>query len=214
MELPKYPRLETNIVEVEMDSDARSIVDLKSIDEQIKILFLAASPMDAGQINTGSESRFKDLLKYFDEENRFTFAEEHGISSEQFQNFLVTKDPHIVHYGGHGETEGIVLEDEDLEGDVLAAILENSDNTQIVVLNACYSLEIAKEVARHIPFVIGTQDAIDDSTATAFARGFYTGLVAGKSVDKAFKNGLINIRRKKLPDEDVLVLVKGIQNLS
>lgn len=211
-EIREYPRLETNIIEVEMAANARNEIDLNSLDEKIKILFLAATPMDAGQINPGSESRFKDLIRYFDEENKFTFTEEHGVSSEQFQNFLVSQEPHIVHYGGHGETEGIVLEDEDLDGDVLAAILENSDNTQIVVLNACYSLEIAKEVAKHIPYVIGTQDAIDDSAATAFARGFYTGLVSGRSVEKAFKNGLISIKRKKLPDADVLVLVKGIKS--
>ena len=193
----------------QVDIDEWSIMERFAKDNQ--------SPQIQQQIITaitgkGAFSRFKDLIRYFDEENKFTFTEEHGVTSEQFQNFLVSQEPHIVHYGGHGETEGIVLEDEDLEGDVLAAILENSDNTQIVVLNACYSLEIAKEVAKHIPYVIGTQDAIDDSAATAFARGFYTGLVSGRSVEKAFKNGLISIKRKKLPDADVLVLVKGIKN--
>ena len=58
--------------------------------------------------------------------------------------------------------------------------------------------------------MIGTQDKIDDRTAIAFAKGFYIGIVAGISIEKAFKSGLIAIEDEKLPDADVLVLVKGV----
>lgn len=208
-----YPREESNIIEVPMGKYARAFIDFTKKDGQTKILFLSATPKDVGQINTGKESRFKDLIRYFDDEKRFDFNEEHGISTEQFQNFLVMEDPHIVHYGGHGEVEGIILEDQDLKADVLVEMLGNSENVQCVVLNACYSLPIAKEVAKYIPFVIGTQDAFDDRSAIAFSRGFYMGIVAGKSIEKAFKNGITSIKREKLPDADVPILVKGIQNI-
>ncbi len=193
-----------SIVEIQMETNARTFIPFKDIEEPVKILFLAA-----GKLNTGKESRFKDLIKYFDEEKRFLFKEQHGITPEDFQNFLMFEDPHILHYGGHGHQEGIVLEGEDLAASVLADILALSEKTQCVILNACNTLPIAEAIAKHIPYVIATQDRIDDNAAIAFARGFYMAIVAGKTIETAFKNGIIAIQRKKLPDADVPVLVKG-----
>ena len=195
---------------VEMVKNARNFTPFKKIEEQIKLLFFSATPRNAGQLNTGLESRFKDIFREFDRKERFKILEEHGISSEKFRNYLIYEDPHILHFGGHGQTEGIALEGRNLEAKVLVDLLGLSENTQCVVLNACNSLEIAKAVAQHIPYVIGTQDKIDDRTAIAFAKGFYIGIVAGISIEKAFKSGLIAIEDEKLPDADVLVLVKGV----
>ncbi|MBL7816242.1 MAG: CHAT domain-containing protein [Saprospiraceae bacterium] len=199
----------TKPIIVPMVSDARTFQSFKNIKETIKLLFLSATPMKAGKLNTGKESRFKDLFRYFDTEKRFILKEEHGITTEEFQNFVIYENPHIVHYGGHGKHEGIVLEDENLEADILSGILQLSENVQCVVLNACNSLAIAKELAQYIPYVIGTQHTIDDGTAIAFAKGFYMGIVSGKTIEQAFQLGLLAVKREKLPDADVLVLVKG-----
>lgn len=203
-----YPKLEQNIIEVDMVAGAR---EYQPIDQQarIKILMLSASPMDAGQLNTGKESRFKDLIQYFDEERKIDFREEHGLNGELFQNFLFTQDPHIIHFGGHGEKHGLVLEKENLDTDLLIEMVENTENLQLVVLNACYTLPMAQEVARCIPYVIGTQGALPDRTAIAFARGFYTGIAANKSIEASFKNGITAIKREKLPGADIPILVKG-----
>jgi CHAT domain len=201
----KTPR--PSIIEVPMQTNARLFIPFADIKEPIKILFLAA-----GKLNTGKESRFKDLIKYFDEEKRFDFKEQHGITPEDFQNFLIFEDPHIVHYGGHGHQEGIVLEGEDLAASVLADILALSEKTQCVILNACNTLPIAEAIAQYIPYVIATQAPIDDRAAIAFARGFYMGIVAGKTIETAFKNGILSIKREKLPDADVPILVKGVSN--
>jgi Effector-associated domain 11/CHAT domain len=200
----KKPTRQT-LITVEKDADARDFIPFKNIKTNIKILFLAA-----GTLNTGKESRFKDLIKYFDEEKRFDFKEQHGVTPEQFQNFLVMEDPHIVHYGGHGHQKGIVLEGNDLDAAVLTEILAFSENTQCVILNACNTQPIAEAIARHIPYVVATQDRIDDRAAIAFARGFYMGIVAGKTIETAFKNGVLSIKREKLPDADVPILVKGV----
>jgi hypothetical protein len=201
----KTPR--PSIIEVPMQTNTRLFIPFADIKEPIKILFLAA-----GKLNTGKESRFKDLIKYFDEEKRFDFKEQHGITPEDFQNFLIFEDPHIVHYGGHGHQEGIVLEGEDLAASVLADILALSEKTQCVILNACNTLPIAEAIAQYIPYVIATQAPIDDRAAIAFARGFYMGIVAGKTIETAFKNGILSIKREKLPDADVPILVKGVSN--
>ena len=207
----KLPRPEKRIIEQKMADNAKSFTPLEETKELIKLLFLAASPMNQGQLNTGSESRFKDLIKEFDEEKRIEFREEHGLTSQKFQNILFTADPHIVHYGGHGFKEGIFLEDKELDGDLLVRLLEDADNAQCVVLNACNTLEIAKKVAQYVPYVIATCDVIDDAVAIAFAKGFYVGIAAGKTVEKSFKHGIRIAESEGLENTDVLVLVKGIK---
>ena len=206
----KRPRPTKNIIEVEMMVTARTFIPFKD-PRPIKLLFLSATPMNQGQINTGNESRFKDKIKEFDEDRRIRFREEHGISTEKFADYLFTDDPHIVHYGGHGSREGIFLQDKELDAAVLIELLEDSDNTQCVVLNACDSLEIAKKVAQYIPYVVATCDKIEDEVAIAFARGFYVGIAGGKKVEQSFRHGLRTIKNAGLTGGDVLVLVKGVK---
>ena len=152
------------------------------------------------------------VREYNDLENRDIWVkvlEEHGVTIEAFKNFVLFENPNIVHYGGHGSTNGVVLEDRELSASILSGIFQLSDQTQCVLLNACRTLETAKILAQHIPYVIGTQDVINDRTAVAFARGFYMGLVANKTIEEAFKSGLLTVKMESLPDADVLVLVKG-----
>jgi hypothetical protein len=58
-----------------------------------------------------------------------------------------------------------------------------------VVLNACYSERQARAIARHIPYVVGMKQTIDDQVAIDFAIDFYDALAAGKSVEFAFRIG-------------------------
>lgn len=208
----KYLKEDANIIEIE--GNAPKFISFKKIKKRVKILFLTATPSHTTQINTGKESQFKKLFKLFDEERKFKLREEHGVNANDFMNHLLYEKPHILHYGGHGEVEGIVLEEENLEDEILIDILKISKKTQCVILNACYSVTIAKKVAEYVPYVIGTQGTIDDRTAIAFAKGFYMGIVADYSVEDAFELGLTKIKQKKLPDGDKPILVKGVKKKS
>lgn len=199
----------SNIIEI--IGRARDFIPFNEIEEKVKLLFISATPTSAGQLNVAKESRFKDLFRYFDKADIFELKEEHGVNADEFFNFLIDEKPHILHYGGHGEVEGIVLEGGELAGDVLRDVLKRLKNTQCVVLNACYSVSIAKQLAEYVPYVIGTQGPINDKTAIAFAKGFYMGIVAGDSIEDAFEFGLIKIRQKKLQGRDIPILVKGVQ---
>lgn len=199
----------TNIIEIE--GTAQDFIPFKDLQQKVKILFISATPNHTRKLNIGKESRFKDLFRYFDREDIFEWKEEHGVDADEFFNFLIDEKPHILHYGGHGEVEGIILEKENLEGHILRDLLKISKQTQCVVLNACYSVTIAKKVAECVPYVIGTQGPLNDKSAIAFAKGFYMGIVAGNSIEEAFELGLIKIRQKKLPDVDIPILVKGVR---
>jgi GTPase SAR1 family protein len=205
-----YPRQPESIISVPMEKDISSGQGWAIDPEQsINVLFTAATPTDAGQLNTGLESRLKDVIKEFDQEKRIKLEEEHGLGVDRFRRFLFTKDPHVIHFAGHGEREGLVLQDDNLDAEVLVGLVADLDNTRLVVLNACYTLPLAQELAQYVPFVIGTQGPIPDSTATVFAHDFYVGLSAGRSVEKSFKFALNGIESKRLPGSDIPILVIG-----
>src|ERR1017187_2142745 len=77
-------------------------------------------------------------------------------------------------------------------------------------LNACYSDLQAKEIAKHIDYVIGMNEAIDDRAAIAFAIGFYQGLGAGRTIDQAYKLGCVQIILQGAPGHLIPVLSKRI----
>ena len=189
-----------------MAEGARKFVPFSEIEGKIKILFLAS-----GTLNTGEESRFKDILKLWVDEGRFEeVKDEHGLDKDKFEGFLLKKNPHILHYGGHGTKEGIILKGGELKGAVLRDYLKYSDNVQCVILNACNSFEIAKIIAEYIPYVIATQSRINDETSIAFANGFYLAIATDKIVEVAFNYGIDKIKHKGLDGADIPILVKGI----
>lgn len=206
---PKYPKGD-QIISVPLDA-AISKPLLRDIPSPIKVLFLAATPKRLGQINTGRESRFSDLIREFDEQRRFAFDDEHGLDKERFRNLLIARDPHIIHFGGHGYYEGLALDDTDINSNVLTDLIKLLENPQLVILNACYTLPMAREMAKYVPYVIGTQGPLDDDAAIAFARSFYVGIASGKDIKRAFQFGLNGILDAQCGCGDIPVLVEGVR---
>jgi CHAT domain len=58
-----------------------------------------------------------------------------------------------------------------------------ADQIECVVLNACYSVTQAEEIATNIPEVIGMNRSIGDRATIEFLIGFYDALLAGHVVD-------------------------------
>ncbi|MEO1559177.1 MAG: CHAT domain-containing protein, partial [Cyanobacteria bacterium J06632_19] len=110
-------------------------------------------------------------------------------------------EPQIIHFSGHGTNQGELCFENDLgqiqavEAEALAAMFDLLvEQVNCVLLNACYSEIQAKAIAKHIPYVIGMNDAIGDKAAIAFAVGFYKALAANRGVEKAYKFGCVEIR--------------------
>jgi len=202
------------IIEVGKSDDARIVhKDIAEINP-LHILFTAATPQHAGQINVGYETRFKDLIREFDRKDKIQFKEEHGLSQERFRNYLFTNDPHIVHFAGHGETEGLVLQDRSLDASVLLSLVKLQHNTQVVLLNACNTLPMAKELAAYIPYVIGTPGPLSDDAAISFARGFYTGIATGRSVEDSYRYAVNSIEADGHGGGYLPVLVRRISSIA
>lgn len=159
----------------------------------LRILFLGASPEGTPPLRLDQEIRAIDLaLRQADFRERFDLRQQHAVRSTDLQGALLRHRPQILHLSGHGQADGLYLEDEHglrrkVPGSVLARILAVfKKQIRCVVLNACYSRDQAEAIAKDIDCVVGMSTAIEDRAATRFAAAFYQALAFGSSVEDSF----------------------------
>lgn len=102
-----------------------------------------------------------------------------------------------------------VIEDKTLDFIFSTAVQKLKIPIEVVVFNSCHSESEAKVVGKSVPYVIGTARAIKDSTAIAFAVGFYFGLANGLNVEDAFTSGKMQAVIEDLEAENLIVLYKN-----
>ena len=188
----------------------------------ISILFLAADPTDASRLRLGEEAReIQEKLQLSKGRENFSLHQRLSVRPADISQALLDLSPQIVHFSGHGTSAGaLCLESKTGEilpvsPEALAALFEQfASQINCVILNACYSKVQAEAIAKHIKYVIGMSQAIDDKAAVAFSTGFYQAMGAGKTIEEAYKLGCVQIRLENLPEHltPVLVQNKGYQD--
>jgi hypothetical protein len=168
---------------------------------QIKILFLAANPVDTAPLRLDEEIRAIDqALRQAIFRDRFDLHSHWAVRYRDLQELLLRYQPDIVHFSGHGsDTREIILQDDagasypvsERALSTLFAILK--DNIRCVVLNACYSESQAGAIAQSIDAVVGMSDSIGDRAAIDFAVAFYQALGFGRTLKTAFDLGCLQI---------------------
>ena len=133
---------------------------------------------------------------------------------------MLKHKPRIIHFSGHGEKTGnfkeggIVLQDSVAKpklvtGKALASlfkIVSKRFHIDLVVLNSCYSEEQAEAIIKHVPYVIGMNDTINDSSAIEFSTGFYRGLASEGDIEFSYELARNMIELEGLPDNDIPIL--------
>ncbi len=168
----------------------------------VKILFLAADPSNASRLRLGEELReIEQKLRMAKEPGQYQLEQRHSVRREDITQAIFDVEPQIIHFSGHGTNQGeLCFEDEigqiqTVKADALANMFKLFvKHVNCVVLNACYSEIQAKAIAKHIPYVIGMNDAIGDKAAIAFAVGFYKALAANREFEEAYKFGCVEIQ--------------------
>jgi hypothetical protein len=181
-----------------------------------KILILAASPEDKVRLRLEKEIReIKEGLQRAQERDQFDLEQDLAVRPKDVRRAMLDNKPNIVHFCGHGSgEEGIAFENESGEAqfvdtDTLSEFFSLFINElECVVLNACYSDVQAKEIAKHIPYVVGMERAIEDVAAIEFATAFYDALGAGQQIEFAYKLACNAIRWANIPDYLTPVLIK------
>lgn len=188
--------------------------DKQEITEMINILFLGASPIDEVRLRIDEELRdIENGLKLATLRDQFELKSKWAVTAKTLQQAMLDEHPTIVHFSGHGDTSGIAVEDtlgnsKLIENDAIGSLFELfASTTKCVVLNSCYSESQAREIAKHIPYVIGMKSSVNDKAAIAFSVGFYTALGAGKDIEFAFKMGTVAIKLERISGSDLPILI-------
>jgi hypothetical protein len=123
--------------------------------------------------------------------------------------------PRVVHFSGHGTSEGLVLVGMDGRArHASAAALEElfrifRGDIRVVVLNACLSLPQAQAIAAVVGCAIGTRKEISDQAAITFGAAFYRALAFGHSVQNAFKQARVALTLEHPGEEETPQIIAG-----
>lgn len=194
-----------------------SKLESKEVVEVTSILFLAADPTDASRLRLGEEFReIHERLQLAQLRDRFKLElPQLSVRPTDISQALLDAQPKIVHFSGHGTPTGALCFEDNVgkthlvPPDALAALFEQfAHQVKCVLLNACYTGNQAKAIAEHIKYVIGMDQAIGDKAAIAFAVGFYQALGAGRTIEKAYNLGCVQIGLQGIPEQLTPVLIK------
>jgi hypothetical protein len=175
--------------------------------QNTRILFLSASPWNASRILVDEEAR--EIYERINEgpyRSRFEFYNHPALRPGDLQRLLLTYQPHIVHFSGHGSKRhrlmlggphgrGKTVDQQGL-ADVLALY---NKHLRLVLLNACFTKAQARSISEVVNYSIGTGKGIGDKVAVAFAGAFYRALGFGKSVRDAFESARAELALTKIP---------------
>jgi Effector-associated domain 11/CHAT domain len=200
-----------------------------------KILFLASNPVNTDKLEL--EREFARLYTSLRDSDNFPFdiKPTWSVTPQDLQSGMLEQRPRIVHFSGHGvgggeagdraigEAEpaepevGIHLQDANgksqlVSGFALANLFKiclKRFPIEVVLLNACHSKSQAEAISlAGVPYVIGMNRAVKDSTAIEFSSGFYRGLASENDVEFAFDLAVNAIMLEGLSGEDIPVLYK------
>jgi hypothetical protein len=204
----------------ELEHAGKAIVDdlaqeIAAIGEKIVVLFLSADPAGVSSQGLRLAKEIKEIenaLNSTEERRRFSIVNKGAIQVTEIPGYIMAVKPGIVHFSGHGTRSTLFLENEDGSGDkrdidLLESVFRvHSAGIRLVILNACYSAQLAERLFAHVDYTIGMSQEVADDSAIAFSIGFYQafGFMAG--VRKAFENGRLYIRMKNPEESDIPVL--------
>ncbi len=179
--------------------------------EKCDILILAANPHTTEPLQLEKEAELiRQRLQEGEAGRNYTVHTESAATVEDLSRYLLQYDPLILHFSGHGNSEGeIIFNNSQRESQVLAvarlAELINllQGRIECVLLNACFSLEKADVLSDYVRCVVGMDKAITDESAIIFSGGFYRGLGFGKGYYLAFELGRQEINNLNLSDNEI-----------
>ncbi len=186
----------------------------RRMSERAVILFLAANPSGTSVLALDEEIRdigvriraaaYRDVL---------TLKPRLAVRADDLIQALNEDGPRVVHFSGHGSSEGILLVGWDKKPHVVSpdalvfTFRTIKKNVRLVVLNACFTQPLAEALVGVIDCAVGIDGAIGDEAARVFAASFYRALGFGESVRNAFDQGLAALMLQGIKEEDKLTLL-------
>jgi HEAT repeat protein len=118
--------------------------------------------------------------------------------------------PEVLHFSGHGMADGrLVFVDEarnpkPVDGAAIASTLVTAgESVRVVVLNACFSADLAERLTEHVDVAVGMDRPVGDDAARLFAQAFYSALGYGTSVGRAFDQARTALMLEGFPEHSI-----------
>lgn len=177
--------------------------------ERLRVLYLTANP--GLDLMTETEVRqVQQALRGAKYRDRIEILLRPAATFQDLLDGLNDVRPHIVHFSGHAGQEAIQFDcgdvikpaGEAVDFTLLVEALAATDQPpELLVLNACDSLEGVTVVLPAVPVIIGMSDAVPDTAAIVFSQQFYAAIASGQSVGAALKQGKVKIKAVLLDDQ-------------
>lgn len=167
----------------------------KMMPDKIKILYLAANPIDTGHLRLQEEARdLEERIRLGPRREDFEVIHCLAVRPRDLLRGLQDVRPHIIHFSGHGNYDKqIVLQDDagnscPVAPEDLAGLVELfKANLKVALLSCCYGHAQAQALSHVLDFTIGMDEPISDEGAVSFSAAFYQVLASGGSVRQAFE---------------------------
>ncbi|HEY0021967.1 MAG TPA: CHAT domain-containing protein [Longimicrobium sp.] len=186
---------------------------------KVKVLFFAADPasLSADRSRLRLDEEVRQIRKRVEAAvfgNMLDFDWRPATRTRDLQQKLEDTRPRIVHFSGHGGSQGLVLTGADgrtprpVNTEVLRELFEKDAGViRLVVLTACHSRAQAQAICEVVGCAIGTRDAISDDASITFNAKFYSAIATGRSVRDAFERARVALRLEHPAEGDILELL-------
>ncbi|MCB0632212.1 MAG: CHAT domain-containing protein, partial [Lewinella sp.] len=166
------------------------------------VIFLAFANNDDAHLPLLEEERkaIKEHLVPLANRQYFQLFDEASANAEDLVHYLSEYNDQVVifHYGGHADSDRIILTDGSVHSKGVAQALALQDNLKLVFLNGCSTYPQVKELLElGIDAVIATRVSIGDDSAMEFANVFYRALSTQHSLEEAFRMAAANYLMRK-----------------
>jgi hypothetical protein len=182
---------------------------LPPLPQKLKVLVLAANPLDQDQLRLDEEVRaITEKIRMSKYRDRVELISAWAVRTTDLFQALNEHQPHVVHFSGHGsDTDEIVFQDElgnskFVSKEALTELIAaTGGHIRLIMFNTCFSRNQAAAVVQHVEAAIGVGTSMEDDAARFFAAAFYGAIGFGHSVELAFKQGLAQLAVEGIPDD-------------
>lgn len=185
------------------------IAHLAALPEQITVLFMASNPNGTDYLRLDEEARnIQEKIRLSEYRESIKFETRWATRASDILQAINETNPTIIHFSGHGTDTGeLVLENPDGSAKLVSkeaitsAITTMSDTIRLVVFNACFSEEQAKNIVQTIQSAIGMSTSIGDKAACIFASALYSSIGFGYSLQKSFNQAVAALMLEGIPED-------------
>lgn len=161
------------------------------MENKLPVVFLSFANIPSNPLPSlvEEEDKLKRILTPKANKQFLQLHSESNANASNIPDFLTGFDNRVVifHYGGHAESQKLLLTDQEVNGKGLAEMISLQKGLRLVFLNGCATLDQVDALLKlEVPVVVATSTEVNDHQAKEFAIQFYRGLSEGHSILQSF----------------------------